>query len=81
MFMDCMRTLHVPPKLANGKMSTRALKPITIFFEDGANWNNVNSSKTSRSGGNKVLLIHLFLFFDIEQSTEGIGSGLLKLGR
>ena len=79
--MDHMRTLHVPPKLANGKMSTRALKPITVFFEDGADWDNTSSSKTSQSGGNKVHLIHLFLFFDIEQSTEGIGSSLFKLGR
>jgi hypothetical protein len=47
MFMDHMRTLHVPPKLTNGKMSTCALKPITIFFEDGADQDNVNSSKTS----------------------------------
>ena len=81
MFMDCMRTLHVPPKLANGKMSTCALKPITVFCEDGADWDNTNSSKTSWSGRNKVHLIHPFLFFDIEQSTEGVGSSLFKLGR
>jgi len=81
MFMDHMRTLHIPPKLANGKILTHVLKPITIFFEGRADWDNANSSKTSQSGGNKVYLIHPFLFFDIEQSIEGISSSLFKLGR
>jgi len=53
-FMDRMRSLHVPAKLANGKMSTQTLKPVTISFEDGSDWDNATSARTSQSGGNKV---------------------------
>ncbi len=52
--MDRMRSLHVPAKLANGKMSTQTLKPVTISFEDGSDWDNATSARTSQSGGNKV---------------------------
>lgn len=34
LFKDRMRTLIVPPRLANGKASTRIPKAVLVFFED-----------------------------------------------
>ncbi|KIK93040.1 hypothetical protein PAXRUDRAFT_12884 [Paxillus rubicundulus Ve08.2h10] len=33
-FIETMRSLIVPPHLANGKTSTRPMKPVTVYFED-----------------------------------------------
>ena len=58
-FMDRMRLLIVPQRLPSGKISTRALKPVTICFEDGASSDSSghsNSAKTSQNGSKKVRL-------------------------
>ena len=52
MFMDRMRTLIIPPKLANGKMSTCQLKAVTVYFEDASH--NANGSNLLE-GTNKNL--------------------------
>ena len=35
-FKDWMRLLIMPQKLTNGKISTHALRPVTVYFEDGS---------------------------------------------
>ncbi|KAI6010742.1 hypothetical protein F5J12DRAFT_781743 [Pisolithus orientalis] len=35
-FIETMRSLIIPPCLANGKMSTWPMKPITVYFDDAA---------------------------------------------
>jgi hypothetical protein len=35
-FKECMRGLIVPQRLPSGKISSRALKPVHMYFEDGA---------------------------------------------
>ena len=35
MFKDRLCPLIVPPRLASGKPSTRQLKPVIVYFEDG----------------------------------------------
>jgi hypothetical protein len=53
MFKDRMRKLIVPSLLSNGKPSTRALKPVLVYFEDSNNEqtetikNTTNSKKVS----------------------------------
>src|ERR1700733_14225809 len=34
-FIDRMRALLVPQRLANGKVSTKALKAVSVIFQDG----------------------------------------------
>ena len=79
-FMDCMRDLHIPMKLVNGKMSTHTLKPVTISFEDGADWDNSSMARSSQSGGKKVCSNYFFQFVNAEQPIEGIDPSY-KLGR
>jgi hypothetical protein len=49
----------VPQRLPRGKISTRALKPVTVRFEDGAvsDSSGQNSARTSQNGTKKVHLI------------------------
>jgi hypothetical protein len=48
-----MRLLIVPQKLANGKISTWALKPVRVLFEDGTNENSTQMPM-NKSSGKKV---------------------------
>jgi hypothetical protein len=73
-FKDRMRSLIVPQRLPSGKLSTRALKPVTVSFEDGADSDipapNRNSSHASQSGEKKVRFIISVGFFVIEGPIE-----------
>jgi hypothetical protein len=35
-FIETMRSLIIPPRLANGKASTRPMKAVTVYFDDVA---------------------------------------------
>ncbi|KAF8446176.1 hypothetical protein L210DRAFT_840754, partial [Boletus edulis BED1] len=53
MFMDRLRPLIVPPRLANGKVSARRLKPVSVLFEDAGLGNEEQGNKgdsTQRGG-------------------------------
>lgn len=58
-FKDWMRSLIIPQRLPSGKVSTRALKPVTVSFEDGADPDTsiCNPSHTSQSGEKKVCFL------------------------
>jgi hypothetical protein len=53
-FKDRMRALIVPQRLPSGKISTRALKPVLVYFED-ANEENVTitSNKAASAASSK----------------------------
>jgi hypothetical protein len=51
LFEACMRPLIVPQQLPSGKISTRSLKPVSIFFEDAT---TAASAKTAKNSGKKV---------------------------
>ena len=57
-FKERLRKMIVPPLLANGKVSTRTLKPVLVYFEDASSEMRETPLATS-SGSKKVL----FLFF------------------
>ena len=66
-FKDRMRTLIVPQKLPSGKLSTRALKPVTVSFEDRAESDIPAPSHNSSHGEKKVcfiILLHSLLLKD-----------------
>lgn len=52
-FMDAMRPLIVPPKLSNGKMSTKAMKPIRVTFDDMELVASRVADQAASSGGSK----------------------------
>jgi hypothetical protein len=56
-FVSRMRQLIVPPRLANGKISTRQLKPITVFFKDASTDNVANNAGAGTGTGKKVGMI------------------------
>jgi hypothetical protein len=55
-----MHLLIVPQKLANGKISTQALKPVQVLFGDGANENSTQMPMNKSSG--KKVTQHSLLF-------------------
>ena len=76
-----MRALVVPQRLSNGKISTRTLRPIIVFFEDsgdsgstgdsiGGKGHKSTNSKSHGSGpsGKKVSLSHLVRRFSADQT-------------
>ncbi len=56
-FKDRMRLLIVPQRLPSGKLSTRVLKPVTVFFEDGNSNDSVPNHNSSHSSDKKVCFI------------------------
>jgi len=52
MFKDRMRKLIVPSLLSNGKPSTRALKPVLVYFEDSNNEQTETIKNTTNSKKN-----------------------------
>ena len=59
-FKERMRSLIVPQRLANGKLSTRVLKPVTVCFEDSADSGSSRAGATgstkSKTSGKKVCI-------------------------
>jgi hypothetical protein len=55
-FKEHMRVLLVPQRLASGKISVRALKPVRVYFEDAADENSYGAkdSTTGKAGSKKV---------------------------
>ena len=53
LFKERMRKLIVPPRLANGKPSTRAPKPVLVYFEDSSS----ESKETTNSGNSRKVCI------------------------
>jgi hypothetical protein len=52
LFISRMKPLIVPPRLANGKTSTCALKPVMVYFEDvneGAKESTGSAEKKKRA--------------------------------
>ena len=56
LFKQRLRKIIVPPRLANGKVSTRTPKPVLVYFEDAS----IETPTSSGSTGKKV-----FLFFTV----------------
>ncbi len=54
LFKDRMRQLIVPPRLANGKASSRILKAVLVYFEDASS--EVKEISTSSGNSKKVLV-------------------------
>ncbi|KAF8838295.1 hypothetical protein BDN67DRAFT_1013216 [Paxillus ammoniavirescens] len=50
MFKDRMRDLIVPPRLSNGKPSTRPLKKVLVHFEDASAEDQATGSSNSKAG-------------------------------
>ena len=48
-FKDRMRGLIVPQRLPSGKISTRALKPVLVYFEDASEENVTNKAPPAAS--------------------------------
>jgi hypothetical protein len=61
-FIERMRQLIVPQRLPSGKISSCALKPVMVCFEDEASSDSSgqNSARTSRNGMNRVCSICFF---------------------
>jgi hypothetical protein len=60
LFKDRMRGLIVPQKLPSGKISTRALKPVRVYFEDAADDNAAIQVPAIKSGSKKVSILNLW---------------------
>ena len=60
-FKDRMRSLIVPQRLPSGKLSTRALKPVTVSFEDRADSDIPTTSHNSSHHGEKKVCFMLIL--------------------
>lgn len=58
LFKDHLRKIIVPPRLANGKASTRTPKAVLVYFEDAS---EVKETPTSSSSSKKV-----FAFFSLQ---------------
>ena len=58
LFKDRLRKIIVPPRLANGKASTRTPKAVLVYFEDAS---EVKETPTSSSSSKKV-----FAFFSLQ---------------
>ena len=54
LFIDRLRKLIVPPRLANGKASTRTQKPVLVYFEDSSSSNTQKETVASNVGPRKV---------------------------
>jgi hypothetical protein len=54
LFEARMRPLIVPQRLPSGKISTRSLKPVSVFFEDATTANATANAKTAKNAGKKV---------------------------
>jgi hypothetical protein len=54
LFKDRLRKIIVPPRLANGKASTRAPKAVLVYFEDAST--EMKETPTSSSGSKKVFV-------------------------
>jgi hypothetical protein len=61
LFKERMRGLIVPQRLTSGRISTRQLKAVRVFFEDGA---DEGTALTSKQGTKKVrsCAVHTFIF-------------------
>jgi hypothetical protein len=65
-FQDHMHLLIVPQRLANGKLSSHALKPVTVCFEDGSNADQSSAHTSGATAAEKQVcnsIYVLFLFF------------------
>jgi hypothetical protein len=54
LFKDRLRKLIVPPRLANGKASTRTPKAVLVYFEDASS--EMKEIPTTSSGSKKVFV-------------------------
>ena len=54
LFKDRLRKLIVPPRLANGKVSTRTPKAVLVYFEDASS--EVKETLTSSGNSKKVFV-------------------------
>lgn len=52
LFKERLRSIIVPPRLANGKVSTRAPKAVLVYFEDVNN--EARDTLTASTGSKKV---------------------------
>lgn len=50
LFKERLRNLIVPPRLANGKVSTRTPKPVLVFFEDAGISSETKETLTASAG-------------------------------
>ena len=55
LFKERLRKIIVPPRLANGKVSTRTPKPVLVYFEDASS----ETKETSTSSGSKKVIYSL----------------------
>ena len=55
LFKERLRSIIVPPRLANGKVSTRAPKAVLVYFEDVSDGNEARDTLTASSGSKKVI--------------------------
>jgi hypothetical protein len=58
LFKDRMRKLIVPPRLANGRASTRIPKAVLVYFEDASGETKESRTTTSTSGSKKVFVLY-----------------------
>ena len=65
-FLERMRGLIVPQRLPSGKISSRTLKPVCVYFEDAADEKDT-SVLNSKSGGSKKVrhTVSPLLLFDL----------------
>ena len=59
LFKERLRSLIVPPRLANGKASTRAPKAVLVYFQDASS--EAKDTLTASTGSKKV-----FVFFMLQ---------------
>ena len=58
LFKDCLRNVVVPPRLANGKVSSSTPKAVLVYFED-ANSIETKETQTTSTGSKKVQYLYL----------------------
>ena len=54
-FKERLRQMIVPPRLANGKASSRTPKPVLVYFEDAS-----ETKETPTSSGSKKVFYSFF---------------------
>lgn len=55
LFKERLRKMIVPPRLANGKVSTRTPKPVLVYFEDAS----IEMKETPTSSGSKKVFLYV----------------------
>ncbi|KAM6489363.1 hypothetical protein JOM56_015264 [Amanita muscaria] len=82
-FEQTMRLLLVPQRLANGKISSRKPKIVTVFFEDGADDTRTIAPEGSASGGKKKAspILLCYVFFHNKPNSSSSSTAVTEISR